>query len=146
LEYGWEQCTEEEKSAYDNVEIVNHNMYVVNHLVETFPFLKTNPKTGKISPRLNSMTNPNRAVKKVGGWVNHIRVDGVALDWEQGRKLSYDLIDILEKKTDTLYEHHWDEGDIIVYDNWFNIHKRSRVDATGVAGGRLLRRLSFNFE
>ena len=135
LEYGWEQCTEQEKSVYDNIEIANHNMFMANQFVELFPFLKTNPKTGKVSPRLNSMA-----------WVNHMRNSGTVLTEEQTKKLSYDLIEILEKKPNTLYEHHWDEGDIVVYDNWFNLHKRSKVEDTGVPGGRLLRRVSFNFE
>lgn len=138
LELGWAQCTEQEKAEYANVEIANHNMYLPGKDLEIFPFEKINPKTGKTSPRLNSLSG-NRA-----GWIHHIRVNGIELDWDAAEELYSGAVDLLESKTNTLYHHYWDEGDIIVYDNWFNIHKRSKVNAN-TPGGRLLRRLTFNF-
>ena len=144
LELGWEQCTKEEKAQYAKVEIANHNMYLIGQNLKILPFVKTNPKTGKTSPRLNSITAPGSTLTEKIGWINHIRVNGVELDWDNTTKLYYSAVDLLESKTDTLYHHHWDDGDIIVYDNWFNIHKRSKVNP-GTPSGRLLRRLTFNF-
>jgi alpha-ketoglutarate-dependent taurine dioxygenase len=144
LELGWEQCTEQEKVQYATVEIANHNMYLRGQDLQVLPFVKTNPKTGKISPRLNSITAPGSTRTQNFGWINHIRVNGIELDWDKTTELYCGVVDLLESKTDTLYDHHWDEGDIIVYDNWFNMHKRSKVNA-GTPGGRLLRRLTFNF-
>jgi hypothetical protein len=148
LELGWAQCTEQEKAEYASVKIANHNMYLPGQDVEIFPFEKTNPKTGKTSPRLNSLSpiESRDSVNKGhgAGWIHHIRVNGIELDHDAAHKLYRGAVDLLESKTNTLYHHYWDEGDIIVYDNWFNIHKRSKVNANA-PGGRLLRRLTFNF-
>lgn len=145
MESGWEQCTEQEKAQYANVEIANHNMYLAGHDLQILPFLKTNPKTGKVSPRINNLTKPGNTKTETSGWVNHIRNNGAQLSWNETTELVTKVIKLLESKSNTLYDHHWDDGDIIVYDNWFNVHKRNKVNP-GAPGGRLLRRLTFNFE
>lgn len=146
LEHSWAQCTPEEKSQYNNIEVVNHNMYRVGERMETFPFLKINPKTGKASPRLNSiaMMNHKSGLRKLG-WIHHFRVNGSSVSLEETRSIMFGLIGLLEKKTNALYDHHWDNGDIVIYDNWFNIHKRSAVDDSDVPGGRVLRRVTFDY-
>lgn len=147
LEHGWAQCTDEERMRYHGLEVVHHDMYRANTRLEEFPFLKTNPKTGKISPRVNCWYS---GIKKDGrqslAWINHIKKDGVPLDYKETGDVISGLYALIESKKDTQYTHVWQEGDIVVYDNWFNVHRRDAVnDGEGTGGRRLLRRLSFNF-
>jgi alpha-ketoglutarate-dependent taurine dioxygenase len=135
LELGWQQLTQEEKDEYTGYEVVFQDFYVPGTRMERLSFVKTNPCTGKDSPRINcfARNHDQRA------WINHIVKDNVELTFNQTGKIIIQLYQLLEKKHDTLYTHVWTDGDIIVYDNWFNVHKREKVN-----GKRLLKRLTFN--
>jgi alpha-ketoglutarate-dependent taurine dioxygenase len=135
LEHGWSQMSPDEQAQFAGYEVVFHDFYVPGTRMETFPFLKTNPKTGRVSPRINCFSMPN-APK---AWIHHVIKDGVDLDYIQSGSVICELYDTLETKSDTVYTHHWQEGDMIVYDNWFNVHKREKVN-----GKRLLKRLTYN--
>jgi len=136
LELGWEQLTQEERDRYADCEVVFQDFYVPGTRMEKLPFTKINPNTGKISPRINcfARNDDQRA------WISHAVHAGVELTFDQTGKLIRRLYKLLESKQDTLYSHTWAPGDIIVYDNWFNVHKREKVN-----GKRLLKRLTFNF-
>ena len=136
LELGWEQLTQEERDRYADCEVVFQDFYVPGTRMEKLPFTKINPNTGKISPRINcfARNDDQRA------WISHAVHAGVELTFDQTGKLIRRLYKLLESKQDTLYSHTWTPGDIIVYDNWFNVHKREKVN-----GKRLLKRLTFNF-
>lgn len=136
LEHGWAQLTQEERDRYSDYEVVFQDFYAPGARLEKFPFTKINPKTGKISPRINcfSRNDDQRA------WISHIVKNGVDLNFNQSGIVIRNLYRLIESKQDTLYRHTWIPGDIIVYDNWFNVHKREKVN-----GSRLLKRLTFNF-
>lgn len=136
LEHAWEQFTEEERARYDGVTITQHFMYDPGTRLEDFPFLKTNPYTGRVSPRLNCYgTNKT--------WIHH------ASD-KNGERIKYfvdfmeEIYTLCESKKDTLYCHSWENGDILVYDNWFSVHRRDEVTLQPDEPSRLLKRLTFN--
>ena len=143
LELGWEQCTEEEKRSFDGYEVVMQDMYLAGTRLEKFPFLKTNPKTGKISPLVNCcyMGDP----EKKRAWIHHVEKDGVALSYKDTLAFVEGVYVLLESKLNTLYEHTWTVGDLIVYDNWFNVHKRTSVNESDT-NERILKRTTFNFD
>ena len=136
LELGWQQMTQEERDRYADCEVIFQDFYVPGTRMDKLPFIKTNPKTGKISPRINcfARNDDQRA------WISHAVKNGVELTFDETGILIRKLYQLLESKQDTLYSHIWTPGDIIVYDNWFNVHKREKVN-----GKRLLKRLTFNF-
>ena len=136
LELGWQQMTQEEKDVYSGYEVVFQDFYVPGTRMEKLPFTKINSNTGMVSPRINcfARNNDKRA------WIRHAVKDGVELNFYQTGQLIRQLYQLLETKQNTLYTHTWTNGDIIVYDNWFNVHKREKVN-----GKRLLKRLTFNF-
>jgi alpha-ketoglutarate-dependent taurine dioxygenase len=136
LEHGWSQMSPGEQEQYAGYEVVFHDFYFPGSRMETLPFLKTNPKTGRVSPRINCFCTPETSK----AWVHHVVKDGVDLDCLQSGSVICELYDTLETKSDTAYTHHWQEGDMIVYDNWFNVHKREKVN-----GKRFLKRLTFTF-
>ena len=135
LELGWQQLSQEEQDKYSECEVVFQDFYVPGTRMEKLSFVKTNPHTGKSSPRINcfALNDDRRA------WISHIVKNNVELTFDQTGRIIRQLYQLLETKQDTLYTHVWTEGDIIVYDNWFNVHKREKVN-----GKRLLKRLTFN--
>lgn len=141
LEYGWEQCSELEKSLYKDLEVVYHDFYISNFRQEKFDFIKKNPKTGKTSPSVNCWYDGHNP-----GWIHHLEKNGCPLNYNETAEIIKNVYKLLESKKDTLYDHIWEEGDIIVYDNWFSVHKRTAVnDESSPTGKRLLKRLTFNF-
>lgn len=136
LELGWQQMSLEEQDVYADCEVVFQDFYIPGSRMEKFPFTKINPKTGKVSPRINCYASNNSRQ----AWISHAVKGGVKLTFDQTGVLIRKLYQLLESKQDTLYSHVWTPGDIIVYDNWFNVHKREKVN-----GKRLLKRLTFNF-
>jgi alpha-ketoglutarate-dependent taurine dioxygenase len=141
IELGWELCSSEEKKFYDGYEVVMQDMYRPGNRMEKFPFIKVNPKTGKISPLVNCASSREGGV----AWIHHIEHNGVALSYTDTNIVLNDLYKLLESKQDTLYTHHWNTNDMIVYNNWFNVHKRTAVNVDATDGGRLLKRTTFNF-
>lgn len=149
MELGWAQCTEEEKARYHDIRVVHHDMYQPETRLESWPFLKTNPKTGRVSPRLNCWYSGHRRRPDGGpslAWIHHCEQEGRSLGFEGTGQMIMGCYRLLESKKNTVYQHRWREGDIVVYDNWFNVHRRDAVrDGAGPGGRRLLKRLSFNF-
>lgn len=144
LEEAWEQFTDAEKSYFDDVQVAMHNMYNPNVGVELMPFLKANGNTGKLSPRMNSLSSPG--LPGMQAWTHHVEKNGVELSFTDAVDLWTRTYALAEGKKDALYRHVWHDGDIIVYDNWFNVHRRDKVNDKSVASGmRELRRLTFNF-
>lgn len=137
LELAWDQLTQAEKDSFSEYKVIFQDMYVPNTRLEILPFLKINPKTNKPSPNLNCYDHPNNNQK---AWINRILKNNVALKAQEIDLFMFNTYKLLESKPDTLYKHIWQLGDIIVYDNWFNVHKREAVN-----GPRLLKRLTFNF-
>jgi alpha-ketoglutarate-dependent taurine dioxygenase len=141
LELGWAQCTATEKKYYDGYEVVMQDMYTIETRMEKFPFVKINPKTGKPSPLVNCATikQQDRA------WIHHIEHKGVPLSYDDTNKVINELYQLMESKTNTMYTHYWDTGDMVVYENWFNVHSRTSVNDNDMVDGRLLKRTTFNF-
>jgi alpha-ketoglutarate-dependent taurine dioxygenase len=137
LELAWEQLTHDEKNSFAKYNVVFQDMYVPGTRLETLPFLKNNPKTNKPSPNLNCYDHPGKNNK---AWINSILKNGVTLTAQEIDSFIVNTYKLLESKPNTLYRHTWELGDIVVYDNWFNVHKREAVN-----GSRLLKRLTFNF-
>ena len=143
LEHGWAQCTDKERARFDGHEIVYHDMYVPQTRFKTVPFLKTNPFTGKQSPAVNCSYWGNKS--SLTSHIHHVLVDGKPLSYVDGSLLIRECYALMESKENTMFTHHWENGDMIVYDNWFNVHKREEVILDEVKS-RILKRLNFSFE
>lgn len=137
LEHAWSQCTIDQQTEMRKIQFVYHDMYRPGTRMQKRPFLKVNPRTGKMSPDMNCVWDgrPSNLA-----WINHIIIDGVALSPVESKWVINSMFDWLETKPDCLFNHQWSNGDLIVYDNWFNAHKRSGVNDAN----RLLRRITFN--
>jgi alpha-ketoglutarate-dependent taurine dioxygenase len=139
LESAWEQCTDEERKLYEGITVVQQDMYNPGTRLEKFDFLKTNPLSGKVSPRVNCYITP---LKNKKAWIHHIE--------KHDKQLALtglfveEVYKMCEQKQNTLYTHHWEDGDILVYDNFGTVHKREPVTLQPGESDRLLKRLTFN--
>lgn len=139
LERAWELMTPDEKRQFDGVEVVQQYMYEPGTRLKKFPFLKTSPLNGKPSPMVNCYVTPGR---NQTAWVHHIERNSEPVA-DSGAFIE-NVYRLCESKKETLYKHHWINGDIIVYDNWFSVHRRDPVKFEDGEGDRLLKRLTFN--
>lgn len=135
LEEAYDQFTEEEKAYYSDVKIYQHFMYEPGTRIEEFPFLKTNPYSGRISPRMN-------CYGKGFTWIHHVTKGGEEV--VRFKEFMETIYRLCESKPNTLYKHKWDNGDMLVYDNWNSVHRRDTVTFEEGEPDRLLKRLSFN--
>lgn len=135
LEEAYDQFTEEEKQYYSDVKIFQHFMYEPGTRITEFPFLKTNPYSGRVSPRLN-------CYGKGKTWIHHITKGGQEV--VELRLFVEKIFRLCESKPNTLYKHKWENGDMLIYDNWNSVHRRDIVTFQPGEPDRLLKRLSFN--
>jgi alpha-ketoglutarate-dependent taurine dioxygenase len=135
LELAYNQFTEEEKTYYNDVDIYQHFMYAPGENIVKFPFLKTNPFTGNVSPRMNCYGRDKT-------WIHHVDKGGETI--EDLGKFMENIYSLCETKKNALYRHHWENGDILIYDNWNSVHRRDPVSFQPDEPDRLLKRLTFN--
>ena len=139
LEVAWAQFTREEREQFQNYFVVQQDMYKPGTNLIRYPFLKANPKSGKFSPRVNCYTTPG---KNQVAWVHHIEQDDTPLS-DTGAFIE-SVYRLCESKNNTVYSHTWNDGDMIIYDNWNSVHKRTEVKLQPGEADRLLKRLTFN--
>ncbi len=135
LEEAYAQFTETEREYYSDVKVYQHFMYEPGSRIEEFPFLKTNPFSGRISPRIN-------CYGKGYTWIHHVTKGGEEV--VRFKEFMEGIYRLCESKPNTLYKHKWDNGDILIYDNWNSVHRRDTVTFEEGEPDRLLKRLSFN--
>ena len=135
LELAYKHFTNEEKQMYADVKVFQHDLYQPGTRIEEFPFLKTNPFTGKISPRINCYGTGHT-------WIHHVTKAGKEIvDIKDFIESIYRLC---ESKPNTMYTHIWENGDLLIYDNWNSVHRRDVVSLQPDEPDRLLKRVSFN--
>jgi len=141
LELAWSQFSEEEKLEYQDVSVVQQNLYVPHTRLQTFPFLKINPRTGKVSPRVNCYVYPSVSER---AWIHHIEHNGIPGSFEYNHKFIPHVYNQCMSKSNTLYTHHWETGDLLIYDNFGTVHSREAVTFDEDEPDRLLKRLTIN--
>jgi alpha-ketoglutarate-dependent taurine dioxygenase len=122
LELCFDYLTAKQKELLDKVEIIQQSWYEPGTDIKEFPFVKTHPITGRKSLRLNYYND--RDQKKEDAWIVGVKIDGVL---QSDCSLIKDFLDHLENIQDLIYEHTWDTFDIVIYDNWPFVHRRSQV-------------------
>lgn len=135
LEVAYDQFTDEEKKFYNDVTVTQHYMYAPGTQMVEYPFLKTDPYTGRVSPRVNCYGTGRT-------WIHHVSKSGkevVAL-----KVFMEKIYQLCESKKNALYKHHWANGDMLIYNNWNSVHRRDAVTFEPGETDRLLKRLTFN--
>lgn len=139
LELAWSQFTDQERSEYQDIEVVQQYMYEPHTRLKRFPFLKISPLSGLPSPMVNCYITPGR---NQTAWVHHVEQQGTPVV-DTGAFIE-SVYRRCESKPNTLYRHHWNNGDMVIYDNWFSVHRRDPIRLEEGEEDRLLKRLTFN--
>lgn len=122
LEMCFDYLTDQQKELLDKVVIVQQSWYKPGTDIKEFPFVKIHPITGIKSLRLNYYNDQD--LGKTDAWIIGVKINGIL---QKDCSLVADFLRHLEKINDLVYEHTWDTFDIVVYDNWSFVHKRTHV-------------------
>jgi len=113
---------EDDFNLYSNIEILNQSWYRKDEEINLQSFIKTHPITGKKSLRANYFVHGNNIDDKP--WIKETYLKGVKIE-------PYELLGPIYKKLsireDLTYTHTWDLYDLIIYDNWNFVHRRSHL-------------------
>jgi len=123
IEDGLQRLTSELESAIPDIKIVQQSWYYQNRELKNFDFIKKHPITGKDSLRLNFFNVPEANL--LDAWIKKVIVNGVEMD---PKPVLGPYLKHLSLQEDLIYTHRWDTFDIIVYDNWPLVHKRTALE------------------
>lgn len=101
------------KRRWGMTRIVQHSWYEPGKDIREFPSMTQHPITGEYCPRVNS-----------NSWIIDTKVSGESM----GIEIVDEMLNAMEKQTNCVYEHHWDETDLIIYDNFPFVHRRTALD------------------
>jgi alpha-ketoglutarate-dependent taurine dioxygenase len=108
---------------YKNIEVVNQSWHTGDAAFLTRnPYIKTHPITGKDSLRSNYFVAP--------GWSPHAWIKETYLQGQLVDNLTVlgAIHSELSARPELVYNHQWELNDIIIYDNWNLMHKRTQLD------------------
>jgi alpha-ketoglutarate-dependent taurine dioxygenase len=138
LELALNHLTEKQKSILDRITIIQQSWYVPGTDIQEFPLIKIHPVTGCRSLRLNYYNDTEKI--REDAWITGVKIDGVL---QKDCSLVEEFLSHLETVPELIYEHVWDTFDIVVYDNWSFVHKRTRV-IPGINGERKFYRINID--
>lgn len=87
---------------------------------QEFDIFKIHPVTGTKSLRLNSFNSPG--IKN--SWIRELIIDGISTE---DCSLVREFLNDIASHESMIYTHTWDTNDILVYDNWSLVHKRTAL-------------------
>lgn len=113
----------DELDVYSNIRVLNQSWYREGEEINLQPFIKTHPITGVKSLRANYFIHGDNEKDKP--WIKE--------SYLKDKKIPpYELLGPIYKKLslreDLTYTHSWDRYDLIIYDNWNFIHRRSHLE------------------
>lgn len=117
--------TEEELAYYNTITVLNQSwQQQSDEFLTMHPYIKKHIVTGVESLRSNYFVSdgwsPHAWIKQV--FVNNKSADNLEILGKIHKKIS--------SIPDLVYDHTWKQYDLIVYDNWNLMHKRTQLDLT----------------
>ena len=108
------------KARWSGTKIVQQSWYEPGKDLQEFESMMLHPITGELCPRVNYHVDD----KQNEGWI----VDTKVNDISKGTDIVAEMLAEMEKQTNCIYEPHWDETDLIIYDNYQFVHRRTALD------------------
>jgi alpha-ketoglutarate-dependent taurine dioxygenase len=139
LELGMNYLDKDMMDLAERTRVVQQSWYAKGTDIQEFPLIKTHPITGKKSLRLNYFVKQENKSSE-DAWIVGVKIDGVL---QEDCSLIKEYLEYLSCKEELIYEHVWDTFDIIIYDNWPFVHKRSKIIVNS-AEERLFYRVNIN--
>lgn len=103
--------------------IVQQSWYDPGTDIKEFPLIKIHPITGDKSLRLNYFVKEEKESSE-DAWITGVKING---ELQKNCDLIKNYLNFLSNKKDLLYTHVWDTFDLVIYDNWTFVHKRSQI-------------------
>lgn len=114
--------TDDELDFYSKITVVNQSWYgKINETIE-HSYIKNHPITGVKSLRSNYFVSNKSSPY---AWIKEVKVNGIKKD-------NYEILGKIHKKLslnkDLIYTHKWNIYDLIIYDNWNLMHRRTGLN------------------
>ena len=100
--------------------IVQQSWYDPGTDLQEFPSMMCHPITGEYCPRVNYHVDDEQKE----GWIVDTKLGGET----QGTGIVAEMLSKMEQQKDCVYEHHWDELDLVLYDNYSFVHRRTALE------------------
>ena len=123
LELGIDYLDKDMIDLMERTRIVQQSWYEKGTDIQEFPLVKTHPITEKKSLRLNYFVEQENKSSE-DAWITGVKIDGIL---QKDCNLIKEYLEFLSNKKELIYEHKWNTFDIVIYDNWTFVHKRSQV-------------------
>jgi alpha-ketoglutarate-dependent taurine dioxygenase len=94
--------------------IIQQDWYNLGQDINTTSSIKVHPITGKRSPRCNYHGSDD-------SWILDTKINEVSM----GTGIVEEVIEAMAEVPNVVYEHRWNPMDIVLYDNWPLLHRRT---------------------
>ena len=113
--------TEEELEYYSNIKVLNQSWYRAGEELALNDLIKTHSITNVKSLRLNYFVNKFQDLSKMA-WIKKTFLNDQEVD---NLEVIGGILKSLSNRKELVYSHQWQNYDLIIYDNWNLIHRRS---------------------
>jgi alpha-ketoglutarate-dependent taurine dioxygenase len=108
------------KCRWGMTRVVQQSWYEPGKDLQEFPSMTKHIITGEYCPRVNYYVDETQNE----GWIVDTKIGGKS----QGTGIVAEMLEEMSKQPDCVYEHHWDETDLIIYDNFPFVHRRTACE------------------
>lgn len=136
--------TPEQLDVWKRTQVLNHSWHRPGNTSEVrrLDFIKTHPITGVQSLRTNFFHHDTVPGSK-NAWIQKTFTDGKEVDnMEFHGRLHHDL----ERRRELYYRHQWSNYDVVLYDNYSFVHRRTHLQLGGAAEPRKMVRCNIHHE
>ena len=123
IEQGWNMLPDAMRNAWMSYAIEQQSWYDAGTNLELLAPVKIHPITGGVSPLVNHHNHKN--IKDA--WIRDM-IDSAGNRIGCGPMT--ELINAMSSIDGCVYQHRWEEGDIIIYDNFSLLHNRTDLEIT----------------
>lgn len=122
-EEAWQHLPEEIRAKWRTRQVEQQSWYSKGTSFTLYPAVKDHPVTGIESPRANDYCIAG--TDRDDRWIHDVLdSEGNRLGGEEMR----DLLLMMERVPNCIYEHHWMIGDVAIFDNQAFVHGREGLD------------------
>lgn len=117
MEKAYPQVHPKLRARWEARTVVQQNWHHLGKDVIEWPSMKQQPITGRWSPRCNFHGTTD-------SWIIDTKVDGKSM----GTGIVEELMEAMAAVPECVYTHTWSPNDMVLYDNWPFVHRRTQLD------------------
>lgn len=116
-------CSKKDLIHFASIEVENQSWYGDTDETVKHPLIKVHPITGQLSLRLNYFRDGRPETSNA--WIRKTFVKG---EERPNKEVLGPILKELSSRPDLVYTHKWQENDLVLYDNWSFVHRRTALD------------------